>query len=33
MTDDEAGGCYPYAVGFSVENVRFVKPGGSHCTT
>ena len=33
MTDDEAGGCCPSEAGFSVENVRFMKPGGSHCTT
>ena len=27
MTNDEAGGCKPIELGFSVENVRFMKPG------
>lgn len=30
--NDEAGGCRPLELGFSVENVRFMKPGGSHAT-
>lgn len=32
MAYDETGGCYIEYVGFSVEIVRFLKPGASHCT-
>ena len=32
MTYDETGGCEDYFFGFSAENVRFMKPGDSHCT-
>lgn len=29
---DETGGCRPTESGFSAENVRFTKPGGSHAS-